>query len=167
MPNDRRKDVTYGQFVCSIRPEKNEKERTRFTVGGDHINYLGEVTTPTADMLVAKLLFNSVISTKGAKVVMVDISNFYLMTPLKRPEYVRINIRDIPDEIIAENNLKEKIDAAGLVYIVVNRGMYGLPQLGLLANELLEKRLNKRATDIVSWSRAYGNKIGGQYSSCL
>ena len=40
--------------------------RTRFTVVGNRINYPGAVATPTADMLVAKLLFNSVISTKGA-----------------------------------------------------------------------------------------------------
>ena len=32
----------------------------------------------------------------------------------------------------------------GPVHIVANRGMYSLPQSGLLANELLEKRLNKR-----------------------
>ena len=31
-----------------------------------------------------------------------------------------------------------------MIYIEANRGMYGLPQAGLLANELLEKRLNKR-----------------------
>ena len=52
--------------MCSVRPEKKEKNRTGFTVGGDRINYPGAVATPTADMLVAKLLFNSVISTKGA-----------------------------------------------------------------------------------------------------
>ena len=81
---DRRKDVTYGSFVCSVRPEKKEKNRTRFTVGGDRINYPGAVATPTADMLVAKLQFNSVISTKGARFMTMDISNFYLMTPLKQ-----------------------------------------------------------------------------------
>ena len=73
-----------------------------------------------------------------------DISNFYLMTPLKRPEYIRINIRDIPDEIIEEYNLRSKATTEGAIYIVANRGMYGLPQSGLLANELLEQRLNKR-----------------------
>ena len=46
--------------------KRSKKNRTRFTVGGDHINYPGAVATPTADMLVTKLLFNSVISTKGA-----------------------------------------------------------------------------------------------------
>jgi len=59
IPHERKKDVTYGQFVCTVRPEKKEKNRTRFTVGGDNINYPGKVATPTADMLVAKLLFNS------------------------------------------------------------------------------------------------------------
>ena len=144
IPSDRRKDVTYGQFVCSVRPEKKEQNRTRFTVGGDRINYPGEVATPTADMLVAKLLFNSVVSTKGAKFMTIDISNFYLMTPLKRPEFIRMKMSDIPEEIIAEYKLNDIVTADGSIYIQANRGMYGLPQSGLLANELLEKRLNKR-----------------------
>ena len=108
VPHDRRKDVTYGQFVCTVRPEKAKSNRTRFTVGGDRINYPGEVATPTADMLVAKLLFNSVVSTDGAKFMTLDISNFYLMTPLKRPEYIRMKLSDIPLEIIEEYKLREK-----------------------------------------------------------
>ena len=143
VPLDRRKDVTYGQFVCTVRPEKAESNRTRFTVGGDRINYPGEVATPTAEMLVAKLLFNSVISTKGAKFMTMDISNFYLMTPLKRPEYIRMKLSDIPDEIIDEYKLRDIATPDGSVYIEANKGMYGLPQAGLLANELLEKRLNE------------------------
>ena len=102
IPHDCRKDVMYGSFVCSVQPEKKEKNRTRFTVGGDRINYPGAVATPTADMIVAKLLFNSVISTKGARFMTIDISDFYLMTPLKRPEFICISINDIPEEIIIE-----------------------------------------------------------------
>ena len=52
------------------------------------------------DMLVAKILFNTIISTKGARFMTIDISKFYFMTPLKLPEYIRIHVRDIPDEII-------------------------------------------------------------------
>ena len=140
----RMKDVTYGQFLCLVRPEKAEPNRTRFVVGGDRINYPGEVGTPTAEMLVAKILFNSVISTKNARFMTMDIANFYLMTPLARPEYIRVSIRDIPDEIIQEYNLQSIVTDDGMIYIEANRGMYGLPQAGLLANELLEKRLNKR-----------------------
>jgi len=57
LPKTRMKDVTYGQFVCNKRPKKSKKNRTRFTVGGDKINYSGAVSTPTAEMLVAKILF--------------------------------------------------------------------------------------------------------------
>ena len=35
------------------------------------------------------------------------------------------------------------MDDKGSIHIQANRGMYVLPQAGLLANELLEKRLNK------------------------
>ena len=76
-------DVTYGQFVCTIRPEKTEPNHTRLVIGGDRINYPGDVATPTTDMLSAKILFNSIISTPGAKFMTMDISNFYLNTPLK------------------------------------------------------------------------------------
>ena len=134
VPQARRKDVTYGSFVCNERPEKKEQDRTRYVVGGDRINYPGEVATPTADMLVAKLLFNSVVSTKNARFMTMDISNFYLMTPLTRPEYIRINLKDIPDKIITEYDLKKTATADGSVYIQANKGMYGLPQSGLLAN---------------------------------
>jgi hypothetical protein len=62
VPKDRMKDIMYGQFVCTVRHEKAEPNRTRFTVGGDRINYQRKVETPTAEMLVTKMLFNSVIS---------------------------------------------------------------------------------------------------------
>ena len=88
------------------RPQKKEKNRLSFTVGGGCINYPGAVATPTADMLVTQLLFNSVISTKGARFMTIDISHFYLMTPLKRPKFIRISINDIPDEIIIEYKIR-------------------------------------------------------------
>ena len=138
VPKDRHKDITYGTFVCTVRPEKKEPNRTRFVVGGNKINYPGEVATPTADMLVAKILVNSTISTKHAKFMTMDISNFYLNTPLKRPEFLRLNIKDIPQEIIDEYKLKTIMDTDGSIYLEAIRGMYGLPQSGLIANELLE-----------------------------
>ena len=143
VPDSRAKDVTYASFLCKVRNEKKERNRTRLVGGGDHTNYNGEVATPTAEMLVAKILFNSVISTKRARFMTADISNFYLNTPLKRPEYIRLKISDIPDEIIKEYKLQDKVTSDGYVYMEVTKGMYGLPQSGLLANQLLEKRLNK------------------------
>ena len=33
----------------------------------------------------------------------------------------------------------------GSIYTEVNKGMYGLPHAGLLANEIIEKRINKHS----------------------
>jgi hypothetical protein len=143
VPKSRLKDVTYGQFVCTKQPEKVEPNQTRFTIGGDQINYPGEVATPTANLLVVKILFNSIISTPGARFMTMDISSFYLNSPLARPEYIRIKISSIPEEIINEYNLRDKVTESGHVHIEANKGMYGLPQAGLIANELLKKGLNE------------------------
>ena len=73
--------------MCIV--QQKEQNRTKCTVGGDKINYPGEVTTPTAKMLVTTTPFNNVISNKGVRFTPMNISNFYLMTSLKRPEYMR------------------------------------------------------------------------------
>ena len=99
--------------------------------------------TPTADMLLVKIHLNSVISMPGAKYACFDVKNFYLNTPMDQTEYVRIKIEDVPDEIIEEYNLREMVDDDGYLYVEVKKGMYGLPQAGLLAQQLLEKQLNK------------------------
>jgi hypothetical protein len=69
-------------------------------MGGNLINYPEDVGIPTANLLLIKIFFNSVISTPGAKFATADISNFYLMTPLKQPEYAKIKLSDIPEEVI-------------------------------------------------------------------
>jgi hypothetical protein len=73
--------VTYGSFVVDIKDHKEEKERTRLTVGGDQIEYPGEKSTRTAGLTTEKFLINSVISTLEAKFLVIDIIIFYLNTP--------------------------------------------------------------------------------------
>ena len=65
------------------------------------------------------------------------------MTPLKKLEYIRISIKNIPEEIINKYKLRDITDDKGSIHIQANLGMYSLLRAGLLANELLEKRLNK------------------------
>ena len=145
IPADRKSDVTYARICCNLRPEKEDPYRVRITVGGDRINYPFDVGTPTADMQLVKLLFNSVISTPNAKFMTLDISNFYLNTPMqKRYEYMRMHLDTIPEQIIKQYKLKEKADKKGCVYVEIRKGMYGLPQAGIIAQELLEERLNAR-----------------------
>ncbi|EJK53767.1 hypothetical protein THAOC_26721 [Thalassiosira oceanica] len=143
VPADRFKEVTYGKFVCVVRPQKAEPNRCRLVLGGNTIKYPYDVSTPTADMLLFKILLNSVVSTPGAKFMTIDISNFYLNTPMDRYEYVKLHRRDIPDEVFNQYKLHEKMTDDGHVYVEVRKGMYGLPQAGILAQELLEQRLAK------------------------
>ena len=72
-----------------------------------------------------------------------DIGHFYLMTPLKRKEYLRMGLMDMLDNIVDQYNLKEKATKDGYIYVTIKRGIYGLPQAGILTQELLIKRLNK------------------------
>ena len=79
--------MTYARTVCTIRPEKDEKNRTRITAGGNLITaYPGNVSTETADLETIKIRWNSILSTPGVKWTGMDISNMYLNTPLDRFE---------------------------------------------------------------------------------
>ncbi|KAI2506705.1 Reverse transcriptase (RNA-dependent DNA polymerase) [Fragilaria crotonensis] len=136
IPADRK--ATYLRVVVASRPEKVNPRRVRWTVGGDKVDYPYDVSTKTADLTTAKLLFNSVLSTPNAKFMATDLKGFYLGTPMARYEYMRIPIGLIPDVIIALYNLLPLV-TNGHVFVEIRRGMYGLPQAGRLANDQLIK----------------------------
>jgi hypothetical protein len=132
--------ITYGKIVCDYKPHKKEKERVRLTVGGDRLDYSGDVATSTSDITTFKILLNSTLSTKDAAMMMMDIKNYYLGTPLPRFEYMKMLLSRFPAEIIQKYNLNA-LAVDGWVYIEIRKGMYGLKQAGLLANQLLQTRL--------------------------
>ena len=70
------KKVTYGRLVCEEKQKKTDKFLTRLTVGGDQLDYEGQVETPSSDLFTLKTHLNSVISTPQAKLVVCDIHFF-------------------------------------------------------------------------------------------
>ena len=50
---------------------------------------------------------------------------------------------NMSDDVIKEYNLCDKATKDGYVYVAVSKGIYGLPQSGIMAQKLLEKRLGK------------------------
>jgi hypothetical protein len=132
--------ATYLRIVASIRPQKAEPKRIRFTVGGNLVQYPGKVSTPTADITTAKILFNSVLSTPAAKFMCIDIKDFYLGTPMARYEYMRIPVPNIPPTIMAHYQLAPLIHSNS-VTVEIRKGMYGLPQAGILAHDRLVEHL--------------------------
>ena len=137
-------DITYGRIVVSFRPTKDDSNRTRLTMVRDCIVYPRDCGTPTVDLLTVKLHQNITISTKNAQYMTIDIKNFYLNTPMGRFKYMRLKISDIPADVVKHYNLEDKVAPDGWVYLEVHKGVYGLPQTGMLAHKLLEKRLNKK-----------------------
>lgn len=98
IPKD--KVVTYGHIVVDYRPQKADPNRVRITAGGNLIIYPGELTTRTADLTTAKVLWNSVVSTPGAKFMGIDIKSFYLTSPLPRPEYMKMPLSVFPRHFV-------------------------------------------------------------------
>eukprot|EP00957_Ditylum_brightwellii_P129965 9912544-Ditylum_brightwellii.AAC.1 len=80
IPDDR--TVTYARIIVDYHPQKKGPNQVRITVDGNLINYPGDVATNTADLITTKILWNSILSTPGAKYVCIDIKNFYLETPM-------------------------------------------------------------------------------------
>jgi hypothetical protein len=101
--------VTYGSFVVDIKDHTEEKERTILSIGGDLIEYPGDKSTRIAGLKTAKSLINSVISTLGAKFLVIYIKTFYLNTPLGRLKYMVLNLSSLPQETIDKYNLLELV----------------------------------------------------------
>ncbi len=117
IPNGRK--ATYLKIVLADKPHKAIQECVRATVGGDCVNYPGETSTKTSDLVMVKLLLNSTISTPGTCWMSNDIKDFYLKTPMGRYEYMRIQYDQIPDTIKRQYNLDGKVfyDKKGKAHI--------------------------------------------------
>ena len=85
-------------------------------------------------------MIKSVLSRRNACFIFFYAKNFYLQIPMDQPEYVRIKLLDIPQELIEEYNLTQLVHN-GWIYFEILQGCYGLPQSGRLTNYLLHTQL--------------------------
>lgn len=147
-PLDRLGDITY------YNPKPKEKynsetdeitRRIRGTIGGDRLHYPGIVSAATADLFTVKALLQSVVSDRyknktDTRFATLDIVDFFLGTPLDRPEFVTIPLRFIPVNVLAKYNLHEFISRDAILF-QVDKCMYGLPQAAYLSNRHLVRHL--------------------------
>ncbi len=94
----------------------------------------------TANLNTAKLHSNSVVSTKDARFMCLDIKKFYLTTALEYYEYMKIPLVLFPLWTIKQYNL-HKLALDRWVYIKMRRAVWGLPQAGILASKHLHRKL--------------------------
>jgi len=111
--------------------------------GGDRVQYPGGAGTPTADLLTVKHLLYSIISTPNTKLMTMYIKDFYLNTTMARYEDMHLQLANVPEDVIMHYRLNELATPEGYIYCEIQKGMYDLPQAGIIAQQLLEERLQK------------------------
>jgi len=146
----KKNSIPKGRKVAYYNPQIKQKTsngsttyRIRGTIGGDKVDYPGMVAANTADLKAIKLLLNSVLSTRGGKFMTIDIKDFYLGTALPRKEYMRIASNQMSKKYTEERGM-ENLCEDGYYYVEIAKGIYGLPQAGLLAQEKLIDHLRKK-----------------------
>jgi hypothetical protein len=58
-------------------------------------------------------------------------------------KYFRMNFELFPQDVIDKYSLQNKVDANGNIFCEVKQGMHGLPQAGIIAQELFTEQLLK------------------------
>ena len=79
-----------------MKPEKYEKEQTILIVGGNLLDFTGNLSAPTASVTTEKCVFNSVASTTGVRHLLDDIKHFHFNEILPDPEFMRIPLKITP-----------------------------------------------------------------------
>ena len=134
-------------------------------VGGNLIDYPGELTTRTTNLTTTKMLWNSVISTKDAQYLCLDIKNFYLGMPMDHFEYMKMPINIFPMETIEQYNL-HKHAKNGFVYREILKAIYAPPkreswQTNCSTNGSIHTDTKKCPT-----CQGYGSMFPTQHNSC-
>jgi hypothetical protein len=129
-----KKFFTYANPVVDYLLQKDDPHHIRITTGGNLITHNRDISVCTANIDTAKLHWNSVISTKGAKYMCLNIKNFYLMAALKYFKYMCIPLSLFPTGTIEQYNLT-KLALDGWVHIEMQKAVWGLPQVDILGNK--------------------------------
>ena len=93
-------------------------------------------------MQTVKLHLNSVISDVNASYLLADINFLNLNIPINRFEYMRIPVKHILDDIMSQYALQSLV-INSYVLVEIRKGMYGLPQTGLISQKRLNAHLLK------------------------
>ena len=137
-------EVPKGRTISYYNPQLTPKRRpeadfpggieyrVRGTYGGNRHDYEGLTIAETADIPTVKILLNAVISDPHANWLTTDISDFYLGTPMDRPEFMRVPTKYIPEATMKKHKLHALVHNDAVV-MKLNKGIYGLKQAGRLA----------------------------------
>ena len=63
---------------------------------------------------------------------------------MERSEYMHLKLSNLPKSVLLQYNIEARATRDGYVHVDIWRGMYGLPQAGIIAQKLLYIFLNKQ-----------------------
>jgi hypothetical protein len=89
-------------------------------VGGDRLDYSGDVATSTSDITIFKILIHRTPYTAEVAMMMMFIKNYYLGNPLPRFEYMKRLLSRFPEEIVNKNHINA-LAVDGWVYIEIKK----------------------------------------------
>ena len=131
---------TYANPVVGYQPQKEDPYRIQITAGGNFLKYEGNASVQTAGLDKAKMHWNSVISTKGATYMCLDMENFYLTAKLEYFEHMKMPLSLFLLWKIKQYNLAE-FGNKWLGTYQDEGAVWGLVQAGILANKRLCQKL--------------------------
>jgi len=130
--------VACANAICYYCLLKDDPYRVQLTVGGDKLDYNGDSSAPAASLIDLKLIFNSTISTEGAKFLTTDIKDSFLNNPMESFEYMKIPLRWFPQDVIDQYDIMmSMVEPDGFIYVDIRKGMYGLKQAARIAFDCL------------------------------
>lgn len=113
----------YARFVFDHQPLKVEEWCVHCVVGGDRLIYHINPMLSAASLLETKPMVSSTRSEAkfGARFFSVNLKDYFLASPMKNPEFMKIPITLFPPDIITPYNLLDIIDN-NCIYIKIKVG---------------------------------------------
>ena len=146
----KRSDKEKGRVESYWNPQLTKKSkngeiiyRVRGCVGGNINDFYGNSTAYTASLPTVKLLFNAIVSEPDAKLMTLDLKDFFLHGSSGRNEYMRIPLSYFTDDDMIKYDIKSFIKEGDTsVLVEIHGNMYGLVNAAIVAQEGLVKLLN-------------------------
>ncbi len=88
--------ITYACVVVIFFPQKANLLQICITIGGNLVSYPGKVSMCIPYLTTSKFMWKSVLSTKGAEYMCLDIKKVCLTAPLDQFEYMKILHAQLP-----------------------------------------------------------------------
>ena len=88
------------------------------------MDFCGDASSVAVSLATVKLLLNSEFSTKDTNFTTADIKDFFYASFLPYPEYMKMKLKIIPQEIIDRYQLQD-LQENGWVYMKIIKGIPG------------------------------------------